>query len=131
MFQGFKAFLLRGNVIELAVAVVIGTAFNDLVKTVTGSLIYPLLAAVNPGGGYSLGYELRAGDADTLLNVGAVITGAVNFVLIAAVVYFLVVLPMNRLMALRASGDEPEPAAPAEDVLLLQEIRDLLRAQAR
>ncbi len=131
MIQGFKTFLLRGNIVELAVAVVIGSAFTGLVTTVTTSLIKPLLAAVGPDNAISLGFQLRPDNPGTLLDVGAVITAVLNFVLVAAVVYFLVVVPMNRFMALRAAGVKPEPAAPAEDVLLLQEIRDLLRAQAR
>ena len=129
MIKGFKDFLVRGNVIDLAVAVVIGAAFASVVGAFTGSIIKPLIAALGAGSSYGFGPTLRAGRPDTFVDVGALITAVINFVIVAAVVYFLVVVPMNRLMALRKAGAEPEPAAPAEDVIVLQEIRDLLREQ--
>jgi large conductance mechanosensitive channel len=130
VLKGFKDFLLRGNVVDLAVAVVIGTAFAALITTFTDSVINPLVAVV--GGADSIGLGLQLGDEgnrDTFLDVGAVVTGIINFVIVAAVVYFAVVIPVTRLMAMRKRGEEPEVEAPSEDVLLLQEIRDLLRSQ--
>ena len=129
MIKGFKDFLVRGNVVDLAVAVVIGAAFASVVNAFTGSIIRPLIAALGGGSSYGFGPTLLAGRRDTFVDVGALITAAINFVIVAAVVYFLVVVPMNHLMAMRKAGAEPEPAAPAEDVILLQEIRDLLKAQ--
>ena len=129
MISGFKNFLLRGNVVELAVAVVIGAAFGQIVTTFTDSVITPLIVAAGGGSELGFGPTLRPDNPATLVDIGAVISALLNFVIVAAVVYFAVVVPLNRLMALRKSGVEPEPKAPAEDVLLLQEIRDLLREQ--
>jgi large conductance mechanosensitive channel len=128
MIKGFKDFIMRGNVVDLAIAVVIGTAFAALVATFSKSIIEPLLAAVgggNPGEG--LGFRLRGDNPATLVDLGAVIGALITFLITAAVIYFLIVVPMNLLMERRRRGEEPEPAAPAEDIALLQEIRDLLR----
>ncbi|EYR61825.1 mechanosensitive ion channel protein MscL [Actinotalea ferrariae CF5-4] len=131
MLQGFKDFVMRGNVIELAVAVVIGTAFTGLVNSVVEGLVNPLVAAV--GGGQDLSgtwtVALGSGADAPEISFGLVVGAVLNFLVIAAVVYFLIVLPMNTLAKRRKAGVEPEPPAPAEDVLVLQEIRDLLAAR--
>jgi len=129
MIKGFKDFLLRGNVVDLAVAVVVGAAFASVVGAFTGGIVKPLIAAIGGGSSYGFGPTLRAGRPETFVDVGGLITSVINFVIVAAAVYFVVVVPMNHLMAMRKRGAEPEPAAPAEDVIVLQEIRDLLRAQ--
>ncbi|GAA1883130.1 large conductance mechanosensitive channel protein MscL [Lapillicoccus jejuensis] len=128
MIKGFKDFLMRGNVIDLAVAVVIGAAFGAIVKALVDNIINPLIAAI-------FGKPDISGVGTFAINgaafsIGAVLQAILNFLFVAAAVYFVIVTPMNRLMALRKTGDEPEPAAPSEDVLLLQEIRDLLRGQS-
>ena len=120
---------MRGNVVDLAVAVVVGAAVATIVGAFTGTNVKPLIAALGGGGSYGLGPTLRAGRPETFVDVGALITAVVNVVIVAAVVSFRVVVSMNRLMAMHKAGAEPEPAAPAEDVIVLQEIRDLLRAQ--
>ena len=130
MIQGFKNFIMRGNVIDLAVAVVIGAAFTGVVTSFTNNLINPLIAAFGGGSAHGLGFQLVGNNPKTVLDFGAVITAIINFLIVAAVVYFLVVTPMNLLAERRRRGQEPEPAAPAEDILLLQEIRDLLRQRA-
>ena len=124
MLKGFKDFLLRGSVVDLAVAVVIGTAFTAVVTAFSTDIIGGLIGAI--------GGTPDFGDAGFTVNeskivLGSTVTALINFVIVAAVVYFLVVVPVNRLMALRKRGEEPEVAAPSEDILLLQEIRDLLR----
>lgn len=131
MLQGFKDFIMRGNVIDLAVAVVIGTAFTALVSSVVDGLINPLIAAVGGGRDLSGTWTVPLGTAADApeISFGLVVGAVLNFLVIAAVVYLLVVLPMNALARRRAAGEEPEPPAPAEDVLLLQEIRDLLAAR--
>jgi large conductance mechanosensitive channel len=128
VLKGFKDFILRGNIVDLAVAVVVGTAFVALVAAFTESFIDPILAAVGGGaGGEGLGVQLgEDGNAETFLDVGAFITAVITFLITAAVVYFAVVVPMKKLQELRARGREPEPVAAPEDILLLQEIRDLL-----
>ena len=135
MIKGFREFIMRGNVIDLAVAVVIGGAFGAIVTKFVEGLINPIVAAVG-GGEVGLGFFLRHdakgnGIEKTFVDIGSVITAAINFVIIAAVVYFILVVPMNKLQERRAKGLVEEPAAPAEDIALLTEIRDLLRSQAR
>jgi len=128
MIKGFKEFILRGNVVDLAIAVVIGAAFATVVGAFTKGIIEPLLAAIgggNPGDG--LGFRLRGDNPATLIDLGLLIGAAINFAIVAAVIYFFIVVPMNMLLERRRRGEEPEPAAPAEDIVLLQEIRDLLR----
>ena len=128
MIKGFKDFIMRGNVVDLAVAVVIGTAFAAVVKSFTDSIVNPLIAAVGSGNpGEGLGFYLRDGNPKAYVDFGVVIGAVINFLIVAVVVYFLIVVPMNLLQERRRRGEEPEPAAPAEDILLLQEIRDLLR----
>ena len=127
MFKGFKDFLMRGNVIELAVAVVIGSAFGAIVKAFTDNLINPLIASLGANKVGGLGFEIRPGVKATFVDFGAALTGVVYFVIVAAVVYFVFVLPMNAFQArMRKAEAPPEPEATPEDVLLLREIRDLL-----
>lgn len=131
MIQGFKDFILRGNVVDLAVAVVIGAAFATIVTSFTDFVINPILAAIGGSDVPGFGPLLVADNPATQINFGQVLSAALNFLIVAAVIYFVIVTPMNRLMAMRKQGEEPEPEAPAEDVLVLQEIRDLLLAQAQ
>lgn len=129
MIQGFKDFLLRGNIVDLAVAVVIGTAFTALVTKFTESFINPLIAATgSTDSGKGLGFSIRSGAPDaTFIDIGGFINAAITFAITAAVVYFFVVVPMKKLNELRARGDEPEPEGPSEDIALLREIRDSLQ----
>ena len=132
MLKGFRDFVLRGNVVELAVAVVIGAAFGKVVTTVTDRALQPLLAAVGGGSaGDGLGFRVRSANPATFVDIGALISSVLNFAIVAAVVYFAVVVPMNALQARRRATAEPAPQASPEDVVILREIRDLLRAQAR
>jgi large conductance mechanosensitive channel len=124
VLKGFKDFLLRGNVVDLAVAVVIGTAFTLVVNSFAASFLTPLIALVTGGGKF--GGVLTVNGQD--FTYGAFISQVITFVLTAAVVYFVVVLPMKRLMERRKRGDEPGPTQPTQ-VELLTEIRDLLRTQ--
>lgn len=138
MIKGFREFIMRGNVIDLAVAVVIGGAFGAIVTKFVEGLINPLINSIG-GTEAKIGFFLRhATDASgtsvgvegTYMDFGAVITAGINFLLIAAVVYFILVMPMNKLAERRKAGLVEEPAAPAPDVALLTEIRDLLKTQA-
>ncbi len=131
MLKGFKDFILRGNVVELAVAVVIGGAFTALVGVFGESVINPLIAVFGGPDATGWGFQILAGNDATFVDVGAVITAAITFLLTAAVVYFLVVVPMNKLAERRkAQLDlEPEPEEVPADVALLTEIRDLLAQQ--
>jgi large conductance mechanosensitive channel len=129
MLNGFKEFVMRGNVIDLAVAVVVGAAFTAVVKSFNDEIISPVLASI--GAGDTGGWGFCAGGADpctadsaTFIDIGAVIGVLITFVITMAVVYFIFVLPMNkaRTMARITPKAEETPA----DVLLLTEIRDLL-----
>jgi len=127
MLKGFKDFLMRGNVVDLAVAVAIGAAFGLLVKGLLDGLITPLIAAVagKPNLDSVGTFELH----NAKFSVGLFLTPLVNFVVIGAAIYFLVVLPLNKLAERRARGVEPKTDAPSEEVALLTEIRDTLRAR--
>ena len=134
MLQGFKEFIMRGNVIDLAVAVVIGGAFTAIVTAFSDNLINPLIAALGGADVSGLGFHIISGNDATFLDFGAVITAAINFLLIAAVVYFIIVAPMNKLKeiqeARRGINQDDEDVAPT-DVELLTEIRDLLSREVR
>ena len=125
--KGFREFLTRGNLVELAVAVVIGTAFTAVVTSMVEKLINPLIAAAGGGSEIGLAVQLIGSNPKTVLDFGGIITALINFVLIATVVYFVIVLPMKKIEERRRRGEEPPPAKPS-DVDVLIEIRDLLRA---
>jgi len=110
MFRGFRDFLLRGNVIDLAVAVVIGTALTSVVTTITHALLQPLIN-VFLGGGVHGGQVTARGQ---VFDFGAVVNAILTFVVIAAVVYFAVVVPTRKFKAKPTPSDkEPQPGAPA------------------
>jgi large conductance mechanosensitive channel len=126
VFQGFKKFIMRGNIFDLAVAVVIGTAFTAVVTAVVTNLINPLIAALGGSKSIGLSVQLVTGNTKSTIDFGAVITAVINFLVIAAVVYFAFVLPMAKIMERRARGKEPE-AAVITEIDVLTEILDLLR----
>jgi large conductance mechanosensitive channel len=126
MLQGFKDFLFRGNIVDLAVAVVIGTAFTALVATFTGALIEPIINAAGGADVKGLSYQLIDGNDKTVIDFAAIINAIITFLITAAVVYFVFVVPSKRLMERLARGQEEEPEGPSEDILLLREIRDAL-----
>lgn len=127
MLNGFKDFIMRGNVVDLAVAVVIGSAFTAIVTALTDNFIYPLIAVLGDPEVGGLAYQLDPKNAATIIDFSAIITAIINFLLIAAVVYFFIVMPMNKLQELqkRRSGVAEEVEDPTE-TQLLAEIRDLL-----
>lgn len=119
MLKGFKEFLLRGNIIDLSTAVVIGTAFTALVTAFTDSIIQPLIDRIGAGDESDYGIlRIPIGGAQTI-DLNVLLSATINFVLIAAVVYFIIVLPFSKFRK------EKEETAEAE-VVLLTEIRDLL-----
>ncbi|PID97279.1 MAG: large conductance mechanosensitive channel protein MscL [Actinomycetales bacterium] len=130
MFKGFKDFIMRGNVVELAVAVVIGSAFAAVVDAFVSNIINPLLAAMGGVEAGGLGLQLvEGGDEATFINIGAIINAFIVFLLTAAVVYFAFVLPMNKLSERRKAGQVEAPEEPSEEIVLLREIRDSLKAR--
>jgi large conductance mechanosensitive channel len=125
MLKGFRDFIMRGNVVELAVAVVVGTAFTNVVTAFTSSFLEPLIRVVSGGKPLSGSFTIRRQVFDWANFINAVIA----FLLAAATVYFLIVLPMNKLAERRKRGQAPEPEAPSDEVRLLTEIRDALVQQ--
>jgi large conductance mechanosensitive channel len=124
VLKGFKDFVLRGNVVDLAVAVVIGAAFSAVVNSFTSSFLTPLIALL--GGGGQLGGQFTVHGQH--FTWGAFVSQVISLLITAAVLYFVVVTPMKRLLERRHRGEEPGPTLPTQ-VELLVEIRDLLRAQ--
>lgn len=129
MFSGFKKFLMRGNVVDLAVAVVMGAAFGAIVKSLVSDIIMPLITAIFGKQDYTkLTFEINK----STFAYGDLLTNVISFVCVAAAVYFLIVMPINHLNDRRkARLGIPEQAAAPTDVQLLAEIRDLLAAQRR
>lgn len=133
--KGFKEFLLRGNVIDLAVAVVVGTAFSAIVTALVTSIFNPAIGALFNAESLSTLWIVEipstSGEPAKIL-FGAVVAALIQFVLVAAVVYFALVLPINFLKKRAFKAQEKvEEEAPAvvNEVDLLIEIRDLLKAQ--
>jgi len=135
MIHGFKAFIMRGNVIDLAVAVVIGTAFTAVVTAIVEGLFTPLIASIFNADSLKTSLLVPLPGGGTL-SFGLVLAAIINFLLIAMVVYFVFVVPINRMKeaqerrraALAPAGTET--AAPLTELELLAEIRDLLAAEA-
>ncbi len=135
MIHGFREFILRGNVIDLAVAVVIGAAFTAIVTGLVTGIFNPVIALIFDSSDLAkAGIPLRAatpGHPAIILAWGAVISAVIQFLLVAVVVYFALVVPMNyakKLQAARAGVADAAPAGPT-DIELLTQIRDLLEAQ--
>lgn len=127
MLKGFKEFVMRGNVVDLAVAVVIGAAFTKIIGAVVDGLINPLVAAIFGKADISKTMTFTVNNAD--FSIGLILQAALNFLFVAAAVYFLIVMPLNKLAERRARGQEPEPEPLTADQELLTEIRDLLRTR--
>lgn len=127
LFNGFKEFITRGNVLDLAVAVVIGAAFTKIVTALVDGLINPLIAAIFGKTDLTGVGNFTVNDAK--FSIGLVLDAALSFLFVAAAIYFFIVLPLNKLAERRARGQEPEPDPLTTEQELLTEIRDLLRAR--
>ena len=125
MLKGFKEFISRGNVVELAVGVIIGAAFKNIVDALVDGIINPLIAAVIGKPDFSDAFVLTLNGTD--VKFGLLITAVINFLLTALAIYFCIVVPMNTLNARRkkAEDEAPEPEV-SDEVKLLTEIRDAL-----
>jgi large conductance mechanosensitive channel len=124
MIDEFKRFLFRGNVIDLAVAVVIGAAFTAIVNAIVSGLITPLVGMIFSKDFSEMTFTING----STFAYGSVINAVIQFVAIALVVFFVVVKPMQAITARRARGEDPaeDTPAPSDEALLLTEIRDLL-----
>ena len=122
MLKEFRDFIMRGNVVELAVAVIIGAAFGAVITAFTTSFVTPLIALIGGKADFSgLAFTING----TKFPYGLFLNALISFLIIAAVVFFFVVRPMNAVMA-RMKRSEEEPEAPTAEVAVLTEIRDLL-----
>ncbi|MET7277294.1 large conductance mechanosensitive channel protein MscL [Kribbella sp. NPDC005582] len=128
MLKGFKEFIMRGNVVDLAVAVVIGGAFALVVKAIVDGLINPLIAAIfgKPDISGVLSFTINRSE----FSIGLILQAVLNFLFVAAAIYFVIVMPLNKLAERRARGQEPEPDPLTTDQQLLTEIRDFLRERS-
>jgi large conductance mechanosensitive channel len=132
MLKGFKEFIMRGNVIDLAVAVVIGAAFTAIVNALVEGLLNPALGALfnadNLKTAWAVDIPTFSGDKATLM-FGAIVAAVIQFLLVAAAVYFALVMPINKLKeraeAKRKAG-ATDAEVPPDELQLLTEIRDLL-----
>jgi len=126
MLKGFKEFIMRGNVVDLAIAIVIGTAFIALIKAFVADILTPIIAAIFGKPNFA---DLTFTINNSEFLYGDLINVAITFVSVAAAIYFFVVVPLNKIAERRAKGqvpaDEPLPA----DIALLTEIRDLLASR--
>jgi large conductance mechanosensitive channel len=129
MIKGFRDFIMRGNVVDLAIAVVVGAAFTGIITQFTKSFVEPIIKLIG-GGGVHGGAFIVNGVA---FDWGAFINAIINFLIVAAILYFFIVVPVNKLMARRRRGEAPVEAAAAtpEDIALLREIRDLLKRESK
>jgi large conductance mechanosensitive channel len=126
MIKGFRDFILRGNVIDLAVAVVVGAAFTALVGAVTSNLIQPVLNAFGGVDTGSIGFYINPSKPDSYVNISAMLGAVITFLITALVVYFVFVAPMKKMLDIASRRKQPVKADPTEVDLLVQ-IRDLLR----
>jgi large conductance mechanosensitive channel len=126
MIQGFKDFIFRGNVVELAVAFVIGGAFALVITVFGEAIINPIIAVFGGADAAGFGFQLVADNPATFVDIGAVITALIVFLITAAVVYFVFVAPMNAIQERRKAKEVEQPAEVEADIQLLTEIRDLL-----
>lgn len=126
MIKEFRDFLLRGNIVELAVAFVIGAAFALVVKSLNDNLLTPIIAMIGGKPDLSaLSFTINGAE----FRYGAFLTDLIGFILTAAAVFFFVVKPINALRERKARGEDVVPEEPAEEVVLLREIRDALRTR--
>jgi len=125
MLKGFREFVMRGSVVDLAVGIVIGAAFASLVNQFVVSFIEPLIKLVT--GGRAVSGTVRLTD-EVSVDWGAFVSSLITFLLTAFAIYFFVIVPVNRLNELRRRGKEPPPQEVSDEVRLLTEIRDSLAA---
>lgn len=124
MLRGFKEFLVSGSVVELAVAVIIGVAFGNIIQALLDGLITPLIAAIF--GQPDLTAVGRFEINEAVFSIGLALDAALDFLFIAAGIYFVIILPLNKLRERRGKAEEEAP----EDTALLRDIRDLLASRS-
>jgi large conductance mechanosensitive channel len=123
VYKEFREFITRGNVIDLAVAVIIGLAFTAIINAIVSGLITPLIGMIGGNDFSDLDFTING----STFEYGLVINAVIQFLLIAAAVFFFIVKPINMLNERRRRGEEPELEELSDEAALLTEIRDLLR----
>jgi large conductance mechanosensitive channel len=110
--KGFKNFLMRGSVVEVAVALTIALAFAALITAFTKAIVSPLLATLGTGNGIGFGWLIKKENPNTFVDIGGLITAIITFVVFMAVIYFVIVLPYKAVQARRgvAAFADPAPA---------------------
>ena len=127
MLKGFRDFLMRGNVVDLAVAVIIGAAFGAVVAAFANDFIGGILGAIGGSPDFGdAGFTVN----DSKIVYGSTITALINFVIVAAAIYFVVVVPMTKFQSRMRGGADVDTPAPSDEAKLLTEIRDELRQRA-
>ena len=121
MLKEFKKFIARGNVMDLAVGVIVGAAFSAIVTSLVDNILMPIIGVLTGGINFSTGLTIKVGDA--VINYGAFLQSVIDFLIIAFCI-FIIVKIVNKII-----GKEEKTAAKAADVVLLEEIRDLLKEQ--
>lgn len=146
MIKEFKSFILKGNVVDLSTGVIIGAAFGNIVTAFTKGIVEPILGMF--GGGPNPDLKIKLGEKTIQvikkaangteekvneivpflqLDIGAIIGALIGFLITAAVIFFVIVKPANKLISMMKKEEAAAPAAPAADIVLLTEIRDLLK----
>jgi large conductance mechanosensitive channel len=125
MLKEFRNFILRGNAIDLAVAVVIGAAFGAVVTSLVQDIVTPIISIIFGKPGFD---DLTVTINDAVIRYGTFLNAVFSLILIGVAVFFLVVKPVNYLMERRKAGEVPPPEAVPEDIVLLTQIRDLLQS---
>ena len=128
MLQGFKEFIMKGNVIDLAVAVIVGGAFAPVITTLVDSVIMPLISGLIGFPNFDQFLAIQVNGTENYVRLGAWLTVIINFLIIAAALYFVVVMPMNKMIERRnlRLGINPDEEEVDPQVALLTEIRDAL-----
>ncbi len=119
MLDGFKKFIMRGNVVDLAIGVVIGAAFGAVVKAFTDGILMAFVAAIFGKPNFD-SVVINVGDGVIL--VGTFLTALLNFVIVAGAIYFAVVVPLNKMAERRAAGEVEEPTNDERMIALLEQI---------
>ncbi|MCX7957696.1 MAG: large conductance mechanosensitive channel protein MscL [Deltaproteobacteria bacterium] len=120
MLSDFKKFLLRGNVVELAVAVIIGAAFNQIVNSLVADVFTPVLGLIGGAPDFS---AIKIGP----VSIGKFINAVINFLIVASVIFWGVIKPIQKLKSLAVKEEEEKPKPVTEDILLLRDILKTLR----
>jgi large conductance mechanosensitive channel len=128
LWSEFKSFAFKGNLIDLAVAVIIGAAFGKVVDSLVKHIFMPIIAIIIPGRGGYEGWTL--GPASSPILIGKFLSEVVNFLVVAVAVFIMIVKVLNWLMRAKKEVAAAVPPPPPADVVLLTEIRDLLKEQA-